>query len=94
MLSPGLTTSTSEDWAIPSRFATHVKSGGDWGWFAQVFRERLVGAGDALDHVLGIMNRGEIVCLLCYEADASHCHRSLVADALAEKAHGLVIRHL
>jgi uncharacterized protein (DUF488 family) len=78
----------------PKALRDHVKSGGDWGWFAQVFRERLVGAGDALDHVLGIMNRGETVCLLCYEADASHCHRSLVADALAEKAHGLVIRHL
>jgi uncharacterized protein (DUF488 family) len=23
------------------------------------------------------------VCLLCYEADPAHCHRSIVADALA-----------
>ena len=78
----------------PKPLRDHVKAGGDWGWFAQVFRERLVGAGDALDHVLAIMRRGEVVCLLCYEADAKRCHRSLVADALAEKAHGLVVRHL
>lgn len=78
----------------PNPLRDHVKAGGDWGWFAEVFRERLVGAGDALDHVLSIMRRGEVVCLLCYEADAARCHRSLVADALAERADGLVVRHL
>jgi len=78
----------------PKPLRDHVKAGGDWGWFARRFRERLGGAGDALDQVLGIMQRGEVVCLLCYEADASRCHRSLVADALAERAHGLVVKHL
>ena len=79
----------------PKPLRDHVKSGGDWSWFAQMFRERLVGADDALDRVLSIMQRrGEVVCLLCYEADASRCHRSLVADALAERSHGLVVKHL
>jgi len=78
----------------PKPLRDHVKSGGDWGWFARTFRERLAAAGDALDSVLAIMQRGEVVCLLCYEADASRCHRSLVADALTERAHGLVVRHL
>ena len=30
----------------PKPLRDHVKSGGDWGWFAQVFRERLVVAGE------------------------------------------------
>jgi uncharacterized protein (DUF488 family) len=33
------------------------------------------------------------VCLLCYEADPAHCHRSLVADALKSLV-PLEIRHL
>jgi uncharacterized protein (DUF488 family) len=35
-------------------------------------------------HALGdIVHGGRRVCLLCFEADAAHCHRTLVADALA-----------
>jgi uncharacterized protein (DUF488 family) len=78
----------------PKPLRDYVKSGGDWGWFADTFRERLTVADDALDSVLAIIERGEVVCLLCYEADASRCHRSLVADALAQRADGLAIRHL
>ena len=33
------------------------------------------------------------VCLLCFEADPQHCHRLLVADALAERM-PVAIRHL
>ncbi len=29
-----------------------------------------------------IVGEGRRVCLLCFEADPAHCHRSLVADAL------------
>jgi uncharacterized protein (DUF488 family) len=32
---------------------------------------------------LADMVRSRRVCLLCFEADPTHCHRSLVADALA-----------
>ena len=33
------------------------------------------------------------VCILCFEADPRHCHRSLVAAALAERM-PLVVEHL
>jgi uncharacterized protein (DUF488 family) len=50
-----------------------------------VFREHL--ATDAahadLDALAGIVRAGRRACLLCLEADPRHCHRSLVADALA-----------
>ena len=78
----------------PKELRDYVKSGGDWDWFAHTFRERLASAEEALDSVLAIIERGEVVCLLCFEADSGRCHRSLVAEALAEKADGLAVRHL
>lgn len=32
-----------------------------------------------------IVRGGRRVCLLCFEADPEHCHRTLVANALAER---------
>jgi uncharacterized protein (DUF488 family) len=36
-----------------------------------------------LETLAGLVRSGRRVCLLCFEADPAHCHRSLVADALA-----------
>jgi uncharacterized protein (DUF488 family) len=35
-----------------------------------------------LDALADIVRAGRRVCLLCFEADPAHCHRSLVARAL------------
>jgi uncharacterized protein (DUF488 family) len=35
-----------------------------------------------LETLAGLVRGGRRVCLLCYEADPAHCHRSIVADAL------------
>jgi uncharacterized protein (DUF488 family) len=32
-----------------------------------------------------LVRGGRRVCLLCFEADPAHCHRTLVADALARR---------
>ncbi|HEX8361923.1 MAG TPA: DUF488 domain-containing protein [Longimicrobium sp.] len=50
-----------------------------------VFAEHLAtpAAQEGLDTVEGLVKAGRRVCLLCLEADPTHCHRSLVADALA-----------
>lgn len=37
----------------------------------------------ALDALAEIVRGGRRVCLLCFEADAAHCHRALVARALS-----------
>ena len=39
----------------------------------------------ALDDLAQIVRSGRRVCLLCFEADPAHCHRTLVARALAER---------
>jgi uncharacterized protein (DUF488 family) len=47
----------------------------------------------ALDDVAQIVGTGRRVCLLCFEADPAHCHRSIVASMLAERM-PLEITHL
>lgn len=37
-----------------------------------------------LEALTSIVRAGRRVCLLCFEADAEHCHRTLVANALAK----------
>lgn len=78
----------------PKPLRDWVKSGGDWEEFSGVFRERISDQAEALDSVLRFVVGGDTVCLLCYEADASRCHRSLVAEALVERARGLRVAHL
>jgi uncharacterized protein (DUF488 family) len=42
-------------------------------------------ARDELETLLDIVRSGTSACLLCFEADPAHCHRTLVARALAER---------
>ena len=52
----------------------------------RIFLEHL--AGDAaqrqLHDLAEIVRGGRRACLLCFEANPAHCHRTLVANALAE----------
>ncbi|HEY0153697.1 MAG TPA: DUF488 domain-containing protein [Longimicrobium sp.] len=52
-----------------------------------VFAEHLAtpAAQTDLETLATLVISGRRVCLLCLEADPTHCHRSLVADALAER---------
>jgi uncharacterized protein (DUF488 family) len=52
-----------------------------------IFAEHLAtnAAQEGLDALEGLVESGRRVCLLCLEADHAHCHRTLVADALAER---------
>jgi uncharacterized protein (DUF488 family) len=51
-----------------------------------IYRERLATAeAQAELHALAdLVRSGRHVCLLCFEADPAHCHRTLVAAALGE----------
>jgi uncharacterized protein (DUF488 family) len=52
-----------------------------------IFREHLATpeAQAELETLADLVRSGRRVCLLCLEADPAHCHRSLVAAALAER---------
>ena len=61
----------------------------------RVFLEHL-GTPEAqleLETLADLVRAGRRICLLCLEADPAHCHRSLVADALASRV-PIGIRHL
>ena len=52
----------------------------------EIFREHLatpVAQAD-LATLVGIVKSGKRVCLMCFETDPRHCHRSLVVAALAD----------
>ncbi|HEV7588376.1 MAG TPA: DUF488 domain-containing protein [Longimicrobium sp.] len=42
-------------------------------------------AQDQLEQLAELVRSGRRVCLLCFEADPAHCHRSMVASALGER---------
>lgn len=53
----------------------------------EIFREHMqtpVAQAD-LETLQSIVASGRRVCLLCFEADPRHCHRSLVIEALSRK---------
>lgn len=60
---------------------------GDHGEMRKIFAEHLrsTPAQEALEVLVGLVASGRHVCLLCLEEQPEHCHRSLVADAVAAR---------
>lgn len=60
-----------------------------------IFREHLrtAGARTELAELAELVRTHRRVCLLCFEADPAHCHRTLVADALGA-LEPVRVRHL
>ncbi|HEU4628794.1 MAG TPA: DUF488 domain-containing protein [Gemmatimonadaceae bacterium] len=52
-----------------------------------IYREHLTtrAAQDELATLAELVRGGRRVCLLCYEADPTHCHRTLVAEAVGRR---------
>jgi uncharacterized protein (DUF488 family) len=61
----------------------------------RIFLEHLEtsAAQDELEALAELVRAGRRVCLLCLEANPEHCHRSIVAEALAERV-PIEVRHL
>ncbi len=66
----------------------------DWPRFWRIVEAKLATpeAEHALEEAAGLAAQAPS-CLLCYEADWRICHRSRVADRLAER-HGFAVTHL
>jgi len=60
---------------------------GDHAGMKEVFREHLATprAQAELDALVALLQSDRRVCILCLEAEPEHCHRSLVADAVAAR---------
>jgi uncharacterized protein (DUF488 family) len=68
---------------------------GQYAQLRRIFHEHLAtpGARAELDELADLVRSGPPVCLLCFEADPEHCHRSMVADALGALM-PVEVRHL
>jgi len=64
----------------PKPIRQRFKLDGDWRTYEWSFREHLRTQGAAVRAVAELAKRN-VTCLLCFEADYSKCHRSLVARA-------------
>lgn len=42
-------------------------------------------AVEAMDELLAIVRSGKRICLLCFERDPAHCHRSRIADIVHDR---------
>ena len=75
----------------PGRLAARAGRIGD---MQAIFAEHMQTAAalGALEHAVEVA-RGRRACLLCYEADAACCHRSIVASLMSART-GAAILHL
>lgn len=73
-------------------FDSFKRQGGSWEDFEQGFRHLMEQRG-AYERFDRARLRGGL-CLLCSEAAPEHCHRRLVAEALAATEPGLRVVHL
>lgn len=48
-------------------------------------------AVEAMDELLTIVGSGKRVCLLCFERDPGHCHRSRIAEILHERTGATIV---
>jgi uncharacterized protein (DUF488 family) len=76
----------------PKPVRDRYREDGDWKRYTQDFLKHLKTQGAALDDLSGRTSSSNCA-LLCYEADFTLCHRSLVANALQESCE-LEVRHI
>jgi uncharacterized protein (DUF488 family) len=50
-------------------------------------------AVEAMDELLGLVQSGKRICLLCFERDPAQCHRSRIAEIVHERS-GAVVNDL
>ena len=60
---------------------------GRFGELKRIYHEHLttLEAKSELAELTELVRSGQRVCLLCFEHDPAHCHRSMVAEALGEQ---------
>lgn len=76
----------------PKPVRHQLKEDGDWSAYKVKFLEYLDGQGEEVAKLIETASRKNCA-LMCFEADAMFCHRSLVAKTVKEKA-GFTVVHL
>lgn len=77
----------------PKPIRKQYKEDGNWATYAREFRAYIRTQGTVLNELISSAAEQRI-CMVCYEADASFCHRSLIAEAAQEVKTSLQTEHL
>lgn len=80
----------------PAPLRNKLKSDHDYRHFFQEFSEYIsTHAREEMKYVRDLAKNGENACLMCFEQDASLCHRSVIAKKIKDSAkRGISIKHL
>nr|WP_163501340.1 DUF488 domain-containing protein [Halomonas socia] len=77
----------------PKPIREQYKNDGDWSRYTLGFRTYIASQEEAVQRVVEEASRLD-ACLVCFEADATFCHRRLVAEAGRERNSNLEVKHL
>ena len=89
----GIAYEHSRPLGCPKPIRKQYKKDGIWAVYASEFRSYIRSQTSVLNALLA-SSLDQRVCLVCYEADASFCHRSLIAEAAHELEASLTTQHL
>ena len=77
----------------PKPIRKRYKEDSDWSAYARDFRSYIRTQIPVLDALVSSV-ADQRICMVCYEADAAFCHRSLIAEAAQELDGSLKAKHL
>jgi uncharacterized protein (DUF488 family) len=89
----GIAYEHSRPLGCPKPIRKQYKDDGNWAAYAREFRVYIRTQTSVLSALVSSAVEQRI-CMVCYEADANFCHRSLIAEAAEEMDHSLQTQHL
>lgn len=67
----------------PKSIRARYRRGADFEWYAKAYHARVLASQAHALREIGKRAEAVRICLLCFEAEALECHRSIVADEVA-----------
>lgn len=89
----GISYEHSPPLGCPKLIRNRYKVDGDWSVYSRDFRAYIRSQNEVLSNLVSSVAEQRI-CMVCYEADSSFCHRSLIAEAAQELDSSLQAQHL
>ncbi|WP_455827487.1 DUF488 domain-containing protein [Pseudomonas graminis] len=89
----GIAYEHSRPLGCPKPIRKQYKEDGNWAAYAREFRVYIRTQASVLSELVSSAV-GQRICMVCYEADANFCHRSLIAEAAEEVDGSLETQHL
>lgn len=74
----------------PREVRYRMKATGDWTEYCAGYQAHLNDCSDALSELMNLADE-QVICLMCFEADWTTCHRSLITKHLEEQGVGTTI---